>query len=226
VKAGDVSASSDQNAAKVADSKTQEPNKPIEAGKPAVQVAVDKPKNVAVQPAVKATKEATANAPGESRTAVAKATQVPKADGKPKNGNAKSDCSGGNSLQAGFGSGCPNNDFKGRATDDAAARFRKQADAKLVEPAAPRKGKYDANVVPEIDVKLEKEMLAPYNPQALASLTAMTPHEELRESFDSTPATPRSAITLDPRRSKASKNYYESMESVNLMSMLTLFFMP
>lgn len=68
-------------------------------------------------------------------------------------------------------------------------------------------------------------MLAPYNPQAVAALTAMSPHEELKESFDSTPVTARSAITLDPRRSKASKNYYESMESVNLMSMLTLFFM-
>jgi hypothetical protein len=226
VKAGDAKTSPDPIAAKVTDSKVQEPNKPVEVAKPAVQVAVDKPKNLAAQPAVKAPKEATANASGESRTAMAKVTQVPTSDGKPKNGNAKSDCSGGNSLQAGFGSGCPNNDFKGRATDDAAARFRKQADSKLVEPAAPRKGKYDADRVPEIDIKLEKEMLAPYNPQALASLTAMTPHEELRESFDSTPATPRSAITLDPRRSKASKNYYESMESVNLMSMLTLFFMP
>jgi hypothetical protein len=96
----------------------------------------------------------------------------------------------------------------------------------LVDPATLRKGKYDGNRRPDIDSKLEKEMLAPYNPHAPAPVTAMTPHEELKESFDSTPVTPRSATTLDPRRSKASKNYYESMESVNLMSMLTLFFMP
>jgi len=96
----------------------------------------------------------------ESGNPVAKAT-VKAGDGKPKNGKpkkgkSKSDCAGADSLQAGFGSGCPDNEFKGRAGDDPAARLRKKSDAKVIDPAPLRKSKYDGKRVPEIDRKLEK----------------------------------------------------------------------
>ena len=102
---------------------------------------------------------------------------------------------------------------------------RKEAMEKPFDPSTVRVTKHDAKPMPVVDKVLEKEMLAPYNPANVASVTAMTPQEELKESFESTPS-PRRPVQLDPRRSKASTNYYESMESVNLMSMLTLFFMP
>jgi hypothetical protein len=226
IKTGETNASSGQKSGKVTDLKGQERNKSMETAKPAAQVAANKTRSITAPPGAIAPKVATATAPRESQIATASATQPGKADSNPKNGKSKADCAGGNSVQAGLGSACPNNEFKGRATDEMVARFRKEADTKLVDAVVPRKGKYDGNQIPEIDIKLEKEILAPYNPQILSTLTAMTPQEELKESFDSTPVAARSAITLDPRRSKASKNYYESMESVNLMSMLTLFFMP
>ena len=112
-----------------------------------------------------------------------------------------------------------------RENADMVARLRKEAMEKPFDPSTVRVTKHDAKPMPVVDKVLEKDMLAPYNPANVASVTAMTPQEELKESFDSTPS-PRRPVQLDPRRSKASTNYYESMESVNLMSMLTLFLMP
>ena len=112
-----------------------------------------------------------------------------------------------------------------RENADLLARLRKEAMEKPFDPSTVRVTKHDAKPMPVVDKVLEKEMLAPYDPVNAVLVTAMTPQEELKESFESTPS-PRRPVQLDPRRSKASTNYYESMESVNLMSMLTLFFMP
>jgi hypothetical protein len=112
-----------------------------------------------------------------------------------------------------------------RENADLLARLRKEAMEKPFDPSTVRVTKHDAKPMPVVDKVLEKEMLAPFDPANAVVVTAMTPQEELKESFESTPS-PRRPVQLDPRRSKASTNYYESMESVNLMSMLTLFFMP
>ena len=112
-----------------------------------------------------------------------------------------------------------------RENADLLARLRNEAMEKPFDPSTVRVTKHDAKPMPVVDKVLEKEMLAPYDPANAVLVTAMTPQEELKESFESTPS-PRRPVQLDPRRSKASTNYYESMESVNLMSMLTLFFMP
>ena len=71
-----------------------------------------------------------------------------------------------------------------RENADLLARLRKEATEKPFDPSTVRVTKHDSKPMPDVDKVLEKEMLAPYDPANAVLVTAMTPQEELKESFE------------------------------------------